>query len=884
MADTDEAPLYELYTRLIDLPPPERMRALDAVELSPDLRARVIELLETFDAAPSDLPPLLRVSPGLADGFSAPDPLIGQRVGAYLFTERLSAEGGMGTVYRAERADGTYQQPVAIKVIRRGLDTDRLLKRFNAERHILARLNHPAVVKLLDAGALADGRPFFVMELVEGGIPLDEFSRSGRLGIQDRLRLFLKVCAAVEYAHRSLVVHRDLKPGNVLVTKTGEPKLLDFGLAKLIDTDEPDGDTLTRSGERFMTPEYASPEQVRGEPVLPASDVYSLGVMLYELLSGHRPYTFASRTPTEVERVVCELTPPRPSAALRGGASASDPQADIQVERQLRGDLDAIVLKALDKDSTSRYGSVEQLADDLRRHLDGFPVSANSVTGLYRFRKFVRRHRGSFSAAAAVFFALLTGVIVALWQATLAARARDDANARQAEAQLRFNDVRKLATSFIFEFHDAIADLSGATAARKMVLQKGLEYLDVLANNAREDESLRLELAEAYDRIGDIYASPFGSNLGDAQAGLASYEKATAIREPLVAASLPASATDVAYTRGLERRADGLFANGRVPEAVDLFRQVVTRYEKVVSSEGTLLPARQGLARSLNRLCVLLLTAGDARSALEACRKAKGTFDWLLLNATKPDAAFLRSVAMNEATFGNALRLTGDLEDAAHTLAVAVERLQELTRAEAANATLKQNLATVLTQYASTQSARKELLQARLAYQEAVDVLEGLYAADAANERLRAVLSFTLMRRSATLIQLGAMNEARLSTARSLALLRAQAERPQASPTDKNDYASALLTCEPPDLRRPAEALQFAKAAVSAATNAVYLDTLSLAYFQNGQRELAIETAHKALSLMPPLKDGEKPTALRAEVEGHLAMFKEAGTLSGRVR
>lgn len=884
MASTDDKHLYDLYTRLITLTRTERSRELTSAELGAEDSARLLQWLEAFDRSPelSTEQPFSPISQETIRRAVAADPLLGTTIGAYHLLDRLPSEGGMGTVYRASRADGAYRRPVAVKVIRRGLDTERFLQRFATERQILSRLNHPSIVKLLDAGSVPDGRPFFVMELVEDSVRLDEFC--ARLGpdIGKRLDLFLRICVAVEHAHRNLVVHRDLKPANVLVTADGEPKLLDFGLAKLLETDQ-SAITIdaTRPGERFMTPEYASPEHVRGEPPLPRSDVYSLGVLLFEMLTGERPYTFASRSPAEIERVVCQTEPLPPSRIVQrvvDGAGSVPPSVGAGIHRyrrQLQGDVDAIVLKALQKDPESRYGSVEELAQDIRRYRAGQPVLAQHATWWYRGRKFISRNRIPLSAAAGIFLVLSAGLGIAAWQAQVAARARDEADAQRAAAQARLDDVRRLATTFVFDFHDAIADLSGATSARQMVVQKGTEYLDLLAREARDNAALKLELADAYDRLGDIQSNPFGSNLGNVQAGLANYEKAMAIREPLARAAPVGSTLDLAYSKGLERRADGLFAVGKLSDALALLEEAANRYEASTGQQAASLPARQGLARTFNRTCVISLANGDATGALAACEKGKAAFDALRWDRDA-DNTVQRASAMHDAAFANALRLTSRLDEAATLQKDSIGRLRALLNGERENATIKQGLAAALTQHAATQARRSDLESSRAAYQEAVDILEGLYAADQANLRLRSVLSFTLMRRSEVLMQLKREGDARASTSRSLSLLRAQADRPEAGPTDKNEYASALLTCQPASLRRPAEALRYAQAAVTASSTPVYLDTLAMAHFQNGEHQRAIDTIEEALALLPPLPSGEKAIGLRAELEAHKAGFLES--------
>ena len=305
----------------------------------------------------------------------------GALIGPYRLVRELG-QGGMGVVYLAERADGQFEQRVALKLIKRGMDSDEILRRFLAERQVLARLSHPHIARLLDGGVTAEGQPYFAMEYVDG-VPLHHYCEERSLGFEDRLRLFREVCEAVQYAHRSLVVHRDLKPSNILVTSAGETKLVDFGIAKVLYEDVADR-SVTRTDQRLMTPEYAAPEQVRGEPVTTATDVYALGAILYQLLTGRPPHQFTGRS--------------RGGAVphhLRGGPRAAErgPCTRHRRRRRLRGDLDIIVLKALRKDPARRYPSVEALLEDLERHRTGLPVRARPDSVAYRARKFLGRHR-----------------------------------------------------------------------------------------------------------------------------------------------------------------------------------------------------------------------------------------------------------------------------------------------------------------------------------------------------------------------------------------------------------------------------------------------------------------------------------------------------------
>ncbi len=391
----------------------------------------------------------------------------GQRVGLYRIVEPLG-RGGMGTVFLAERDDGQFEKRVALKVIKRGMDTDAIRRRFRYERQILARLEHPNIARLLDGGVTEDGLPYFVMEYVRGE-PIDQYCDRKQLALDDRLRLFLTVCEAVQYAHRNLVVHRDLKPSNILVaepasarTRAGRVKLLDFGIARLLDDPE-QAETLpmTRTGLGWMTPSYAAPEQIRGNPVTTTTDVYALGMILYELLTGHRPYQIRGLTPSEVERVVCERMPAKPSTAVIRAESGTDevrtPQTTPEavsrlrstepdrLRRWLKGDLDNIILKALRKEPDRRYSSVEQFAEDLRRHREKRPVLARKPTRRYRLSRFVRRHRIEVTAAVLVVLSLIGGLVGTLWQAYRATEALHKVE-ELADIGLSYNVANKAGT------------------------------------------------------------------------------------------------------------------------------------------------------------------------------------------------------------------------------------------------------------------------------------------------------------------------------------------------------------------------------------------------------------------------------------------------------
>jgi serine/threonine protein kinase/tetratricopeptide (TPR) repeat protein len=406
-----------------------------------------------------------------------------RRVGAYTILGELG-RGGMGVVYLAAREDGEFTQRVAVKLIRRGLDTEDIIGRFRNERQILASLNHPNIARLLDGGTTEDGVPFFVMEYVEG-LPLLRYCDERGLPTDGRLRLFREVCAAVSHAHQNLVIHRDLKPSNILVAAGGEVKLLDFGVAKLLSPEAPgDGAPRTQTNLRVLTPEYASPEQVRGERLTTATDVYSLGVVLYEMLTGAKPYRLKDDSLEELSRAVREDEPSKPSEAFRDSATrrrgdareSPSPSHDPASPRprvpasQLRGDLDNIVLMALRKEPARRYESVAQFSEDIERHLAGLPVIARQDTFAYRASKFVGRHRVGVAAAALIVLAVLAGLIATVWQARRAHIERDRAQAAQAKAE-RVSEFLSAALAY----SDPAAAVAGAKNRRDATINQMLD-------------------------------------------------------------------------------------------------------------------------------------------------------------------------------------------------------------------------------------------------------------------------------------------------------------------------------------------------------------------------------------------------------------------------
>lgn len=484
-------------------PPAERERWLANHCEDDAVRSEVVAMLRAFDTDPEFMEQSDHAIDAVARAVSSG--LVGRRLGAY----RLVAEigrGGMGVVYEACRDDQDFDRRAAIKILP-SWSGSQLADRFRLERRMLAGLDHPGIARLVDSGTTDEGVPYFVMEYVDGK-PVDVWCREQRLDMAGRVALMERVCEPLAHAHQHLVIHRDVKPANILVTADGQPKLLDFGIATLLTSEGDAAMGMTRTGHHRFTPEYASPEQIHGERVTTASDVYSLGVVLYLLLTGRLPHALAHQSPLEALRIVCEVDPPTMSAV-----------SDIGARDDLHGDLDAIVAKALRKVPGERYGTVAEFAADLRAWRDGRPVSAVRQSFAYRGRRFVRRHRAAVAAGAALVLALAGGVAATAWQARIAARERD-------KAQNRFRQVQEFSRSLLFDVHTALRSVPGASESRRLLLDRAMQFLDGLASDAADDDALKIELAAGYQQLANVQGTPTSDNVGNTAAAVASLEKA----------------------------------------------------------------------------------------------------------------------------------------------------------------------------------------------------------------------------------------------------------------------------------------------------------------------------------------------------------------------
>jgi len=676
----------QLLEEAIAIGPGERSSFLDRACAGDAILRREIEsLLASHEAAGTAF--LDKPAANLKSAMTAVPSQVGRRIGAYQILEQIG-HGGMGEVYRAMRADGQYTKEVALKMVRGGFDSASIQERFRNERQILASLDHPNIARLLDGGTSDDGVPYLVMELIEGA-PIDAYCDAHKLSITERLKLFRQVCGAVQFAHQRLVIHRDIKPSNVLVTKEGEPKLLDFGIAKILD---PAGAAAETTLARPMTPEYASPEQIRGEAITTGSDVYSLGVVLYQLLTGRSPYATSATSSHELARAICDTDPRRPSSAVlktqigrdaavstqRTTEEISDPRegSPAKLKRRLAGDLDDIVLKALRKEPSRRYTSVERFAEDIRCHLEARPVAASKGTWSYRAGKFGRRNRTGIGAAALVFFTLVAGVVGTIRQARIARRQAEIASAERVRAERRFNDVRKLANSLIFEIHDSIQSLPGATPSRRLLLDRAVEYLDKLSQDASGDVDLQRELAWGYQRLGAVQGDTSQSNLGQVSAAETSNRKALGLFEEVAKAN-PRNVSDqlnlaMAYrTRALFDIFD--------PSGLKEIRQAMAVTEPLMQSDGAQVEVRNELAQEEYILANIQDAMGDRLQSIESFRKVRELRQGIL--RTNPDFPGIRwTLAKSTLLLGHELGRFGPKEEAMQFMTEALSDYEALVK------------------------------------------------------------------------------------------------------------------------------------------------------------------------------------------------------------
>ena len=836
--------IEELYFDVSERPESEWAAALESAD--PLLRAEVEKLLREDGAAPALFAGAVRQVARSATASKE-----GRRIGSYRL-ERELGRGGMGTVYLAYRDDDQFKKQVALKLLRQGLEDQMSLARFRAERQFLALLDHPGIARLLDGGATEDGLPYLVMEYVDGS-PLGEYAAREKLGTAARLRLFLRVCDAVQYAHRNLIVHRDLKPANILVTARGEPKLLDFGIAKLLDPSRsPVTVVETSTGWHMMTPDYASPEQVRGEPITVVSDVYSLGAVLYESLTGHRPHELKSHDPLEVAESVCRKETRPPSHHLP----------------ELRGDLDTIVLKAMHKDPARRYDSVDRLADDIRRHLDGRPVLARPDTIAYRLGKFVRRNWLGVAAAAVFVTGLAASTAVAVHQA------------RVARAQL--DNVRKLAGELLYRVNREIVVLPGAIPARQAIVATSIQYLDEAAKTSGGDPKLVVELAMMYETSGNLYGGAGTANLGKPKEAMETYGKAIAMCEEF----RRRHGTDYSVLRahGLlhTRRAALRSRMGDVEGAIAGFKASKDLLED--ASRIGEAPVKE-LHELYGFLGAAEVRAGRPKQAIASFEKTiELAKRWAAIDR---DPKSERSVAASYAKMGSAQRASGGFAAALASLDKAMDGTRKLIAAEPENARLKRDLAIELVDVGLALGAADEPSLGR--YRDAVPKFDEAIAAieaaarDSKDARGAETLAEFLLIRSRTLVETDPARAAAEYT-RAEQLIAGLPEAARASVFLRNapldiGYGRALLDAKagrPADAEARLERLISSRAPDGGAEEAVARawTALSVLRAAAGKSGPAREAAGRAVAILQPLA-AAKPES--AAIRQALERAREAG-------
>jgi eukaryotic-like serine/threonine-protein kinase len=578
----------EIFSAALELSTAERDEFLAAQDK--ELRREVESLLLANEEAGNFLNEASAVEV-VQNSIGKSDNLAGQKIDKYRI-EREIGRGGMGVVYLATRED--FQQQVALKLIKRGMDSDAIIERFAREREFLASLNHPNIARLLDGGTTDEGTPYFVMEYVEG-TPVDEYCKTEKPSEKEKLELFLKICAAVAFAHQKLIVHRDLKPSNILVDKTGDPKLLDFGIAKLLNST----DRETQTNQRVLTPAYASPEQIRGEMVGTTSDVFSLGVILKELLTKEKVVSAAV-----AERLKSSVNETKSKKRISPNSPFSTPRSPT-----LKGDLHDIVAQAARQEVSRRYASVEAFSEDIRRYLADLPIAARKDSFAYRASKFVQRNRIAAAAAVLLLLSLIGGIAATIWQARIAQRER-------ALAEQRFESLRKSSRSMVSEIHAAMMNLPGSLEARKLLLQRAVEQLDTLATGAGDNRQLQLDLADAYQNIGYLPDKPLAERTELFNKSIAFYQNILAADPKHIEARKGLAMSKV-------NLADFARLRGETDEALNYNREAVALLESIVADEPDNLKHKTALWNVSYNAALTLTQTGRAAEALDICRRMR---------------------------------------------------------------------------------------------------------------------------------------------------------------------------------------------------------------------------------------------------------------------
>lgn len=764
--------IKKTFSTVVDLPKEKRFEIL-AQETDEEIRREVENLLEAHETAEDFIDKPLLIEQQIVENTTV-DSLIGAQIKDYLILERVGT-GGMGAVYLAERLNSDFKQKVALKIIKRGMDSEAILKRFATERKILSTLKHPNIAQLLDGGISTDGLPFFVMEYVEGQT-LIQYCQQNNLSLKSRLKLFQQICAAVENAHRNLIIHRDLKPSNILVTNDGIPKLLDFGVSKLLSDSETE---ITLTQNKVFTPEYASPEQILDKNVTTATDIYSLGIILYELLSGHRPYQTKGKSLDEIIKIICdsEVTKPSEATTKFNPSETQNLNLFLPDSKTISGDLDNITLKTIRKEPLERYGTVQQLTEDIERYLNGFPVIARPQTASYRLGKYIKRHKAGVLAAALVLISLIGGISVASWQAVEARRERE-------KAEQRFNDVRNLAKTVMFDLNKAIEDVPGSIAARELLVKKSLEYLDKLALENQQDTSLQMELAEGYDQIANIQGGLVSNHLGNREAALESYQKALAIKERLVA--IEPSNKIFRQQLGITyfNIAKIFYVQANMQESIITTQKSVEILEQLFKENPQDSAIKYSLTNAFMLKGVLSGLLGKEEESFRITTEALKMSEELVNEDRSVNNLQTLSNALNNSA-GILIDFKKDYDEGLKLYQRSFEILKQLAEKDPNNISHQKDIATFYRRVAYLLYYKEDYQSALKNCRQALEILEKLHSQEPQNEEINRFTTQTERWNSKILIKLGRGAEVIPKLENSLEKLEKQYA---ASPTDKFVY------------------------------------------------------------------------------------------------
>jgi non-specific serine/threonine protein kinase/serine/threonine-protein kinase len=909
------ARLDRLFQQALELPAGEAREAflLSSKSVNPELVEDVCRLLERDE---------------IVQQAGQATPQAFPHFGPYHAREVIG-RGGMGTVYRATREDGEVTMEVAVKSISSPIWSSVLGERFRRERQILAQLRHPQIAAFLDGGVGEDGLPYLVMELVNGR-PIDAYCDAERLGLRRRLQIFLEVCAAVDFAHRQLIVHRDIKPSNLLVTATGEPKLLDFGLARSMELTAPQQDNPTL----FFTPLYSSPEVLRGKPAAVTDDVYSLGILLYRLLIGARPFDSAGSTPAEIVDSVLHSEPRRASAVLRTmepakAAKVAEARSETagNLRRMLEGDLDAIALRSVAVSATERYGSVAEFAADVSRHLEGRPVRAVAGGWTYRARKFVSRYKIPVAAAVVVVLSLSAGVVATLLEAR-------EARMQRATSERQFQDARGLIRYMMFELQNSIEKLPGSTPIKADMVKHSLDYLDQIAAEKSTDDSLRVDTAEGYTELADVLGHPLRPNLGKAEQAREIYGKAIALLEPVVlrnpqderarralgrarlmlgmslifyrqwdkggklvesAASdlvkmadaspqdfaMQRAASDALESLGVAKsQPDGYTSGGHEDATIDLKKSIDYANAALRLKPGDPETVSQ-LATSYNRLALQTQTH-DRPAAANYFSEAISALD-KLPEEDRQSAPIRSRRAQVLLGMGWNLGSMGKFDEGIAAINEARTMMEQLGAEDPQNRIYPQARASIYRNLGVIEDYAGRTEAALAAYKTAISIYEQMLAANGNNPYFRTTLADVQANAALMSLKLGHHAEAEKLIGAGLPVLKQTAMQKDASSSELNLAARFLTKEEFPKFCDARLGLELAQRANTAAEGKDYvvLETLGQAYWINRDRDDAAHSIEQALSLIEAPTPGNPPSRVRRVYEATLNGYRTDKLSSG---